>query len=116
MYTLYREICKFQESLRERTSEMDYLFLLDKVDVPAGLESYPARTLRVSALVMKKLSQVQSTESIEAIALMKFPTSYFIADDDLSCRKWFSSPHRILVLEGIQVCYLSHLSNSCICK
>ncbi|CAN1189966.1 Uncharacterized tRNA/rRNA methyltransferase YsgA [Linum perenne] len=102
VYNLYREICKFQESLEERTTEIDYLFLLDKVDVPPDLESFPARTLRVSALVMKKLSQVQSTESIDAIALMKFPTSYFIADGDLNCRKWFSAPHRILVLEGIQ--------------
>uniref|UniRef100_A0A2P2K162 tRNA/rRNA methyltransferase SpoU type domain-containing protein n=1 Tax=Rhizophora mucronata TaxID=61149 RepID=A0A2P2K162_RHIMU len=54
---------------------------------------------------MKKLSQIQSTESIEAIALMKFPTSYFVVDDHQKgsdYRKWFPSLHRILVLEGIQ--------------
>ncbi|CAI0419762.1 unnamed protein product [Linum tenue] len=104
--TPIREISKYQQSLPERTTHVDYLFLLDNVDVPAGLESSsPARTLRVSSLVMKKLSQVQSTESIEAIALMRFPTSYFVAVDGptaVDCSKWFPSPHRILVLEGIQ--------------
>lgn len=103
---MYREIYRFQESLQERTVETDCLFLLDKTEVPEGLNNYSTHILRVSSLVMKKLSLVQSTESIEAIALMKFPTSYFVAGDhknNADFRKWFPSPHRILVLEGIQV-------------
>ena len=85
---------------------MECLILPDKAKVPEGLDSSFTHTLRVSALVMKRLSQLQSTESIEAIALMKFPTSYFVVGEhqkDADCRKWFPSPHRILVLEGIQV-------------
>ncbi|EEF29995.1 RNA binding protein, putative [Ricinus communis] len=103
--TPIREICKFQKSLKEETVEMECLILPDKAKVPEGLDSSSTRTLRVSALVMKRLSQLQSTESIEAIALMKFPTSYFVVGDhqkDADFRKWFPSPHRILVLEGIQ--------------
>ncbi|KDP29796.1 hypothetical protein JCGZ_18731 [Jatropha curcas] len=103
--TPIREIHKFQKSLEERTVETECLILLDKAKVPEGLDSSSSRTLRVSALVMKKLSQLQSTESIEAIALMKFPTSYFVVDDhenNADCWKWFPTPHRILVLEGIQ--------------
>ncbi|KAJ8771205.1 hypothetical protein K2173_025977 [Erythroxylum novogranatense] len=103
--TPIREIHKFQESLQERTIETDYLFLLDNAKVPEELEKSAKRTLRVSALVMKKLSQIQSTEAIEAIALMKFPTSYFLANShqkDSDFCNWFPSRHRILVLEGIQ--------------
>ncbi|XP_057984482.1 uncharacterized protein LOC131169304 isoform X1 [Hevea brasiliensis] len=103
--TPIREICEFQKSSEERTVEMECLILLDKAKIPEGFNN-STRTLRVSALVMKKLSQLQSTESIEAIALMRFPTSYFVVGNhqkDADCRKWFPAPHRILVLEGIQV-------------
>ncbi|KAJ9171108.1 hypothetical protein P3X46_019156 [Hevea brasiliensis] len=102
--TPIREICEFQKSSEERTVEMECLILLDKAKIPEGFNN-STRTLRVSALVMKKLSQLQSTESIEAIALMRFPTSYFVVGNhqkDADCRKWFPAPHRILVLEGIQ--------------
>lgn len=108
-----REIHNFQESLPERTAEIECLVVLDKANVPEGLDDSAVRTLRVSALVMRRLSQLQSTESIDAIALMKFPTSYFVTDDDEGdavYRKWFPNPHRILVLEGIQV-ILIHLEN-----
>ncbi|KAF2295804.1 hypothetical protein GH714_034057 [Hevea brasiliensis] len=102
--TPIREIYEFQKSSEERTVEMECLILLDKAKIPEGFNN-STPTLRVSALVMKKLSQLQSTESIEAIALMRFPTSYFVVGNhqkDADCRKWFPAPHRILVLEGIQ--------------
>ncbi|KAI9125310.1 hypothetical protein K1719_003926 [Acacia pycnantha] len=54
---------------------------------------------------MKKLSRLQSTDSLDAIALMKIPTSFFCLDDNqdtADCWRWFPSPHRILVLERIQ--------------
>ncbi|WCJ32011.1 tRNA/rRNA methyltransferase (SpoU) family protein [Euphorbia peplus] len=103
--TPIREIYKSQEPLEARTVETECLILLDKAQVPKELDNPSTRTLRASALVMKRLSQLQSTESIEAIALMKFPTTYFVAGDheqDVDCRKWFPAPQRVLVLEGIQ--------------
>ncbi|GLU20246.1 hypothetical protein SLE2022_364560 [Rubroshorea leprosula] len=63
------------------------------------------RIVRINTLIMKKLSGVQSTESIEAIALMRMPTTFLNLDVDqgeLDCRSWFGSPHRVLVLDGIQ--------------
>ncbi|KAJ4840384.1 hypothetical protein Tsubulata_036248 [Turnera subulata] len=103
--TPIREIHKSQESLEEKTVEIECLFLLDNIEVPEGLTNCSPRVLRVSSFVMKKLSQLQSTECTEAIALMKFPSTYFLLDDGRNnedCRKWFPSPHRILVLERIQ--------------
>uniref|UniRef100_A0A2C9UQS7 tRNA/rRNA methyltransferase SpoU type domain-containing protein n=1 Tax=Manihot esculenta TaxID=3983 RepID=A0A2C9UQS7_MANES len=103
--TPIREIYDFQKSSEERTVEMECLILLDKPKIPEGFDDSSTGTLRVSASVMKRLSQLQSTESTEAIALMRFPTSYFVVGNhqkDADCRKWFPAPHRILVLEGIQ--------------
>ncbi|CAI0474288.1 unnamed protein product [Linum tenue] len=37
--TLIREISKFEESLQDKTTQMDYLFFLDNVNVPAALET-----------------------------------------------------------------------------
>ncbi|KAK9231458.1 hypothetical protein WN943_021693 [Citrus x changshan-huyou] len=99
------EIYNFNRSLQERTVRMDCLLLLDKVEVPEGLDNISTHTVRVSSVVMKKLSGVQSSESIEAIALMKIPTSVFSIDvnqKEADCRSWFPSIHRILVLDGIQ--------------
>jgi len=106
-----REIHRSQESLKERTVELEYLLLLDEAEVSQVLDDKSsARVVRVSSVVMKKLSQLQSTESVDAIALMKFPTTYFVVDNHQDCsRKWFPSPHRILVLEGIQVIPLKQL-------
>ncbi|KAJ6412917.1 hypothetical protein OIU84_005867 [Salix udensis] len=102
--TPIREIYRSQESLQKRTVELEYLLLLDKTEVSQVLDDKSsARVVRVSSVVMKKLSQLQSTESVDAIALMKFPTTYFVVDKHQDCsRKWFPSPHRILVLDGIQ--------------
>ena len=85
---------------------MDCLLLLDKAKVPEEMDDLSVRIVRVSSMVMRKLSGVQSTESIEAIALMSIPTSFFNVVDDqekADCQRWFASPHRILVLDGIQV-------------
>ncbi|CBI40848.3 unnamed protein product, partial [Vitis vinifera] len=103
--TPIREIYKFQQSTQERTVEMDCLLILDKAEIPEGLDDFSVRLVRVSSMVMKKLSGLQSTESVEAIALMRIPTSFFSVNDDTyekDCRRWFQSPHRILVLDRIQ--------------
>ncbi|XP_059641658.1 uncharacterized protein LOC132283676 isoform X2 [Cornus florida] len=103
--TPIREICRFQGSMQERRAVIDCLLLLDKAEIPEGLNDLPVRLVRVSAMVMKKLSGMQSTESIEAIALMRIPSSFRSLDDnqqDTDCRRWFPSPRRTLVLDGIQ--------------
>lgn len=84
---------------------MDCLILPDdKAEIPNGLDKSTASIVRVSSIVMRKISGLQSTESIDAIALMKIPPSVFNLDGDQKhCQKWFPSAHRILVLDGIQV-------------
>ncbi|XP_030474986.1 uncharacterized protein LOC115692318 isoform X2 [Syzygium oleosum] len=102
--TPIREICNFQ-SLRSTTAIIDCLLLLDKAQIPDDLEEHSVRLVRVSSLVMEKLSGVESAESIEAVALMRIPSTFYNVNDkadDRDCRRWFASPHRILVLDGIQ--------------
>ncbi|KAI4314440.1 hypothetical protein L6164_027348 [Bauhinia variegata] len=103
--TSMREIYRFQESLQNENARMDCLILPDKTEIPQGLVKSPASIMRVSSSVMKRLSGLQSNNNVDAIALMKIPTRFFILDDNQKkegCRKWFAASHRILVLEGIQ--------------
>ncbi|KAG5529629.1 hypothetical protein RHGRI_030121 [Rhododendron griersonianum] len=111
--TPIREIYKFYESMQERPGTIDCLLLLDKGEIPEGLDGLPVRTVRVNSMVMKKLSGLQSTESTDTISLMKVPSTFHNLDDnwqEADCRRWFPSAHRILVLDGIQVVAL--LNNS----
>lgn len=85
---------------------MDCLLVLDKAEIPEEIDGFPARVVRVSSAVMNKLSGLQSTESTEAIGLLRFPTSFFNLVDRqeaAGCERWFPVAHRILVLDGIQV-------------
>lgn len=103
--TPIREVYRFQESLVEKTVGMHCLLLLDGAEVPEGINDISVRIVRVSSTVMKKLSGVQSTESIEAVGLMRIPTIFLNVDDDqenADRRRWFLSPRRVLVLDGIQ--------------
>ncbi|KAI8027684.1 putative tRNA/rRNA methyltransferase slr1673 [Camellia lanceoleosa] len=103
--TPIREIYRFQESKQERRATIDCLLVLDKAKIPDCLDDRCIRIVHVSSMVMKKLSGLQSTESIEAIALMKIPSTFHNLDDnwqEADCHGWFPSPHRILVLDGIQ--------------
>ncbi|KAF8109626.1 hypothetical protein N665_0094s0091 [Sinapis alba] len=100
-----REVCMFQTNKQGVTTEIDCLLLHEEAQIPHGLESLSIRVVRVSSLVMKKLSGVQSTESVEAIALMRIPSSFIDLEDMIitDCKKWFpSSAHRVLVLDSIQ--------------
>lgn len=102
--TPIREICNFQSS-KNKIAIIDCLLLLDKAPIPDDLEERSLRLVRVSSLVMEKLSGVESAESIKAVALMRIPSTFYNVDDetdDRDCRRWFASPHRILVLDGIQ--------------
>ncbi|XP_042493542.1 uncharacterized tRNA/rRNA methyltransferase slr1673 isoform X2 [Macadamia integrifolia] len=98
------EIYRFQDSIQGSTT-MDCLLLLDGTEVPKELCNSPIRIVHVSPLVMKKLSGVQSIDSIEAAALMRLPPSFHDMDDkqkEENCGRWFPSLHRVLVLDGIQ--------------
>ncbi|KAL0726144.1 hypothetical protein Bca4012_022237 [Brassica carinata] len=102
-----REVCMFQTNKQGVTTEIDCLLLHEEAQIPQGLESLSIRVVRVSSLVMKKLSGVQSTESVEAVALMRIPSSFIDLEDDedmivSDCKKWFPSAHRVLVLDSIQ--------------
>ncbi|ESQ53278.1 hypothetical protein EUTSA_v10025567mg [Eutrema salsugineum] len=102
-----REVCMFQANKQGITTDIDCLFLHEEAQIPQGLERLSVRIVRVSSLVMKKLSGVQSTESVEAIALMRIPYSFIDLEDDediitTDCNKWFPSAHRVLVLDRIQ--------------
>ncbi|KAM7529379.1 hypothetical protein LguiB_032789 [Lonicera macranthoides] len=104
--TPIREIYRFQGSTQERNNTIDCLLVPDKANVPKELDDDDAiRVVRVSSAVMKKLSGVQSTESLKAIALMRIPPIFHFVDDNQKegdCSRWFPSQHRILVLDGIQ--------------
>lgn len=97
----------FQTNKQGVATEIDCLLLHEEAQVPQGLESLSIRIVRVSSLVMKKLSGVQSTESVEAVALMRIPNSFIDLEGDKDilkdCKKWFPSAHRVLVLDSIQV-------------
>ncbi|CAL5197179.1 unnamed protein product [Lathyrus oleraceus] len=101
--TPIREICRFQESAQDKNVNMDCLILPEKAEIPDGLDESTDSIVRVSSIVMRKISGLQSTDSIDAIGLMKIPASFLNLDDNKShCQKWFPSAHRILVLDGIQ--------------
>ncbi|MBA0590665.1 uncharacterized protein LOC105804133 [Gossypium raimondii] len=102
--TPIREIYRYKESSQEKTV-IDCLLLLENAEIPEELDTHSCHVVRIGSMVMKKLSGVQSAESIEAIALMRFPTSFLnlIVDQNKSdSQSWFPSTHRILVLDGIQ--------------
>ncbi|XP_047322633.1 uncharacterized tRNA/rRNA methyltransferase YsgA [Impatiens glandulifera] len=105
--TPIREICRFWDSSEKKpNSPIGCLLLHDKADIPTELAAADNLTniVYVNSLVMKKLSGLQSTDSVEAISLMRIPSSFLNLEDKqvTDCRRWFPSAHRILVLEGVQ--------------
>ncbi|KAB2058202.1 hypothetical protein ES319_A11G218400v1 [Gossypium barbadense] len=102
--TPIREIYRYKESSQEKTV-IDCLLLLENAEIPEGLDTHSCHVVRIGSMVMKKLSGVQSAESIEAIAMMRFPTSFLnltVDQNKSDSQSWFPSTHRILVLDGIQ--------------
>ncbi|XP_062212066.1 uncharacterized protein LOC133913048 [Phragmites australis] len=84
---------------------IDYLLLLDGVEVPEELHEFSDNVVYVSAAVMKKVSGMQSVDSTQAIAVVHMPKHFrdLGSDDDGAVVDGlFPSPKRILVLDGIQ--------------
>lgn len=110
--TYLREIYSFQERVPERPITLDCLLVLDEAHIHEDLNLQSVRLVRISSMVMKKLSGLQSIDSIEMIALMKIPSTFHSVDDEFleeDCSTWFKNAHRVLVLDGIQVIYLDHI-------
>ncbi|XP_057825476.1 uncharacterized protein LOC131037370 isoform X2 [Cryptomeria japonica] len=102
--TPLREISEFLQA-KEAKQVVDYLFIQDGADVPAGLVESSRRIVRVSPLVMQKLAGVETIEATEAIGVIKLPKSFWHMDSiaiQSSFQRWCSLPHRLLVLDGIQ--------------
>ncbi|XP_073155413.1 uncharacterized protein [Henckelia pumila] len=101
---LVREIYGFYKTFQDRPI-IECLLVLDNSHIPEEIDYPSVHIIRVNSVVMSKLSGVQSNDSVHVIALVRFPTTFHVASDNLleeDCRKWFSFPHRILVLDGIQ--------------
>jgi TrmH family RNA methyltransferase len=93
-------MCRFE------LDAIDYLLLLDGVEVPEELREFSGDVVFVSAAVMKKVSGMQSVDSTEAIAVMHVPRHFRDLgghEDTDSLHGLFNHPKRILVLDGIQV-------------
>ncbi|KAG8383627.1 hypothetical protein BUALT_Bualt04G0033700 [Buddleja alternifolia] len=102
--TPVREICKFHETLSDRPV-IECLFVLENCDIPEEIGDNSAHIVRVNSEVIKKISGVQSVDSVEVIALVRIPSTFHIVSNsplDEDCSTLFSFPHRILVLDGIQ--------------
>lgn len=101
---LVREIYSFYKTLLDRPI-IECLLVLDNSHIPEEIDDPSVQIIRVNSAVMSKLSGVQSTDSVDVIALLRIPTTFHVASNNLhdeDCSKWFSFPHRILVLDGIQ--------------
>ncbi|CAL4918434.1 unnamed protein product [Urochloa decumbens] len=93
------EMCRFE------LDAIDYLLLLDGVEVPEELREFAGDVVFVSAAVMKKVSGMQSVDSTEAIAVMHMPSHFRDLgshEDGVALDGLFNYPKRILVLDGIQ--------------
>ncbi|KAL7143875.1 hypothetical protein ABFS83_08G220700 [Erythranthe nasuta] len=95
-----REICSFHKAVSDRPI-IECLFVLDSYLIPVEIDDNDVRVIHVNSEVIKKLSGVQSVDSVELIALVRIPSTFHIATDK-GFGGLFSLPHRILVLDGIQ--------------
>ncbi|XP_071913832.1 uncharacterized protein [Coffea arabica] len=103
--TPIRELYRFQNKIEDGLAAIECLLVLDNTNVPEYLNNQSIRHVNVSSLVMKKLSGLQSTDSIDMVALIRIPSTFqsigsYLKEED--CHKWFPSPYRILVLDGVQ--------------
>ncbi|KAH6784501.1 tRNA/rRNA methyltransferase family protein [Perilla frutescens var. hirtella] len=102
--TPVREIYRFHKSESDRPI-IECLFVLDNCCIPEEMDDKAVHVIQVNSEVMRKISGIQSVDSVEVIALMRIPSTFRIVNNSLhdeDCRALFSFPHRILVLDGIQ--------------
>ncbi|PIN05861.1 SpoU rRNA Methylase family protein [Handroanthus impetiginosus] len=102
--TPIREIYSFHKTLLKRPI-IEYLLVLDNYHIPEEIYDPAIRIVRVSSAVIRKISGVQSIDSVEVVALVRIPSTFHVVSNNIheeDCCTWFPFPHRILVLDGIQ--------------
>lgn len=103
--TPIREVCSSQRTFTYEPAMIECLILLDNVTVPKDLGNYHTRRVHVSPVVMKKLSGLQSVESVDMAAVLRIPCTFQNIGENLLEENYlqiFPLAQRILVLEGIQ--------------
>ncbi|KAL0350197.1 UNVERIFIED_CONTAM: putative tRNA/rRNA methyltransferase YsgA [Sesamum radiatum] len=102
--TPIREIYNFHKAWSSRPI-IECLFVLDNCRIPEEIDDKAVRVVHVNLEVIRKISGVQSVDSVEVIALVRIPSTFHIVSNNLQeedCHTFFSFPQRILVLDGIQ--------------
>ncbi|KAL2241100.1 uncharacterized protein LOC105178232 [Sesamum indicum] len=102
--TPIREIYNFHKAWSNRPI-IECLFVLDNCRIPEEIENKAVRVVHVNLEVIRKISGVQSVDSVEVIALVRIPSTFHIVSNNLraeDCHTFFSFPQRILVLDRIQ--------------
>lgn len=103
-----REIYSFHKAVSDRP-RIECLFVLDNSCIPEEIDDNAVHVVQVNSEVIRKISGVQSVDSVEVIALVRIPSTFQIVSNsphDEDYHTLFSFPHRILVLDGIQVCFI----------
>ncbi|GFQ03719.1 uncharacterized tRNA/rRNA methyltransferase ysga [Phtheirospermum japonicum] len=102
--TTIREIYSYHRAVSDEPI-IECLFVLDNCCIPEEIDVNNIHVVHVNSEVIRKVSGVQSVDSVDIIALVKIPSTFHIISDSLheeGCLSFFSVPHRILVLDGIQ--------------
>lgn len=109
--TFCREIYTFHGSESDR-SIIECLFVVDSSCIPEEMDGKGVRVIQVNPEVIRKISGVQSIDSVELIALMRIPSTFRILNNGLNdedLRTLLPFPRRILVLDGIQVRFTDYI-------
>lgn len=91
------------------------MFVVENSCIPEEMDRKGVRVVQVNPEVIRKISGVQSVDCVEVIALMRIPSTFRILNDGLNDEDLctlFPFPHRILVLDGIQVQFVEFLTFS----
>lgn len=105
-FTFGRELYSFQGKTEDGPTVIECILVLENAKIPKDLTGGFVRQVVVSSMVMKKLSGLQSIDGLDMVALASIPSTFLNLENNLQeedCRTWFPFPHRILVLDGIQV-------------
>ncbi|XP_002964839.2 uncharacterized protein LOC9660188 [Selaginella moellendorffii] len=107
---LLQELCEFAVTNNtEAPFELEMLLVVEERDFPQELSTFSQRTVFLTASVMQKLAGLKSSESVDAIGVVKLPSSFqklspdeSLASAGATLEKWCPNPHRLLILDGIQ--------------
>ncbi|KAJ7529996.1 hypothetical protein O6H91_15G074200 [Diphasiastrum complanatum] len=103
-----REICEATSMKGKIPHHVEVLLLLKDTVIPPILAECSRRTVFVNAAVLHKLAGLDSADSVDCVGLLKIPSlamnlsTRSVDSDPSQLHKWCLSPHRVLVLDGIQ--------------